>query len=362
VWLYCIGPRLSIRYIVALSMVSSWTKEVAHGVRLENGCHFVADKSKNLEKVRLAVKCWPNVRLGLCVDRDSSHAVTYEQLMKNMDVAQRVAVLEMFDTVMFDPRVIGSSTEKVLVYQVRLDKESCEQMGHVLAQSRNLKSVVLYSTNLGDKVEFIAEGIRQHTSLAQLTLRNTCITSHGAHLLAGAVSHNSALKTLNLGYNPLGAGALSVVSLLALPSSLASLDLQSCGLQIETVRCLASHLRTNKRLHHLSVNHNSLGVEGGRAIAEALVTNTALEDLELSDNMLEEEGTNAVINALRDNHTLKSLSLINNNAKEESARLLMNVLDDNTTVMSVLLYANEVKAESINKIDSRLRERRKCSV
>eukprot|EP00301_Raphidiophrys_heterophryoidea_P002697 c11254_g1_i1.p1 GENE.c11254_g1_i1~~c11254_g1_i1.p1 ORF type:complete len:394 (-),score=86.51 c11254_g1_i1:79-1260(-) len=357
-WLHNIGPHLSVLDILSFSKVSRWSRKIAHSfIQTEERCHFVIDTTPTLEQIRCAVSHWPNLRLGIFVDQESKRSQTFQQVLKNLDVVRKVSDLELFDCGTCDVCVIGEKTQRLLIFQTTLSRDFCQQLGVVLSGLVSIQSLILYSGNLRDLVGLIAPGIRSNKSLTTLALPQNMIGDDDMRHLADALTANTSIHTLNLGFNNLSSSVQHINRILAVNSSITSLNLQSCELGATGIECLIENIRASRSLRQLVLNNNGIQSRGVYLLSTMLSSNNTLEHLELSNSGIDDEAGTALMAALTANKSLKHLCLINNSIADQTARKLLNVLEHNSTLTLVLLCGNPVGSDCLSEVVAAFKQR-----
>ena len=132
-----------------------------------------------------------------------------------------------------------------------------------------------------DDMQIVAEHVKAHKQCKQLVLHRNHITEEGALHLAEALTNNTSLQKLNIGYNSIGdTGVRYIVKpLLKDNNTLTKLHLQSNSITEKGADYLANMLRMNRRIRKLGLDYNSIGDEGVRLLSLALYP-----DSEVCDN------------------------------------------------------------------------------
>ena len=160
------------------------------------------------------------------------------------------------------------------------------------------------------------------TDCAELDLRYQNIGASGAHAIAQALKHNTALKLLNLLSNDIG---------------------------ISGEHALAEMLKVNTGLQKLDLRFNTIGASGAAAIAEALKVNTALTLLNLNGNDIGDDGAVVISEALKVNTGLATLGLERNNIRASGATAIAEALKVNAALKTVYLGSNYIYDVAITK-------------
>ncbi|XP_015780919.1 PREDICTED: protein NLRC3-like [Acropora digitifera] len=96
---------------------------------------------------------------------------------------------------------------------------------------------------------------------------------------------------------------------LSFNSTVSSLHLSRCQLDLKALNMLAQTVREHTSLSSLDLSHNSIDDEGANLLAQALGVNSSLSSLDLSDSFIGDEEANSLAQALRVNSSLSSLNL-----------------------------------------------------
>jgi hypothetical protein len=129
----------------------------------------------------------------------------------------------------------------------------------------------------------LAKGLKKNTSLRSLDLRYTQFSADNFTAIVEGLLASSKLESLNLEGNPLGGGVQTIADVLrARHMALTSLSIDSCGIDSEGARQLASALYWNPSLRSISFGKNPMGLSGVAAILEKLAYSRTIERIEAS--------------------------------------------------------------------------------
>lgn len=146
-----------------------------------------------------------------------------------------------------------------------------------------------------------------------LALRNKRLESHGADLVARALSTNRTVLKLVMRDHDIGdAGAVAIANMLRVNSTLEYIDLYGNNISDEGAEAIAHALYGHESVTYLSMWSNQISNRGALALAEALKCNTALKYLGLVHNRISESGASAFLEALDVNIHLETLNLAKN--------------------------------------------------
>lgn len=111
--------------------------------------------------------------------------------------------------------------------EVGMDDQGCASLATSLKHVPRLKALNLSKNHLGKGIIELARQLKNVPSLLHLDLERTDIVEEGAKALAqGIGSHVTSLRTLQVGYNPLGRGVREIVQKVCALSDLKQLDLE----------------------------------------------------------------------------------------------------------------------------------------
>ena len=211
------------------------------------------------------------------------------------------------------------------------------------------KVLDLYRTRLGAQgATELASSLREWR---QVRLGETSVGDVGATALAGALSENDELETLDLAYNLIGDdGAITLASSLLNNRALTQLGLEGNHVGDAGLSALSAALASNGSLCVLDLRWNAIRGEAGvSAIAGALATNTVLEDLDLSCNELGEAGVAAMADGLKENVGLRRLMLAGNDAGigDACASAVVEALKCNSTLKELSLRFNRIGGDDL---------------
>ena len=177
-------------------------------------------------------------------------------------------------------------------------------LGRALQLNVNLTALDLDCNVIADGgAAGLARGLIRNTTLTHLSVANNRIRALGVTAIADSLRLNmrSAVKTLRLDGNFVGAGAVALNSLVSESIMLERLQLCLCGYGLKDIPGLVNALVETKSLTALDFAGNEIGPGGVRLIAPALDEITKLQTLDLSHNALGNRGV-AIICLDRDNH------------------------------------------------------------
>eukprot|EP00301_Raphidiophrys_heterophryoidea_P026670 c9262_g1_i5.p1 GENE.c9262_g1_i5~~c9262_g1_i5.p1 ORF type:complete len:409 (-),score=85.00 c9262_g1_i5:93-1160(-) len=319
VWLEVIGPELSARDIVSLSMVCRWARHMAHQITNQRWVFSFEDKSPNLCHLRHVVECWPSLNFKFLFNDDKE--ITNEQFVSNLSILGRTSVLWLFYC------------------------RPITDFGFI--DAKKLTQLWLYDTYLScNACQSLCNSILSGCSVSFMVLWDNHIENEGMGWIAKMLLHNQTIKTLWLHNQGCHAGRQFGPCLLQ-NKTLTTLQLEDEFLGQDSGEILAQALVSTKTLKSLVLRGNKLGVQGGFWLGEALMTNTSLTSLTLFNNELQDEGAEHILEALKTNKHLRVLDLRWNNLGEKTSQNILKMFQINTTLTALDLKYNSVHDSSV---------------
>jgi Ran GTPase-activating protein (RanGAP) involved in mRNA processing and transport len=127
---------------------------------------------------------------------------------------------------------------------------------------------------------------------------------------------NKTLRTLELGYNPIGPkGGASLANAVKFHSNISTLRMGWCKITKEGAWHIADAMKYNQCVTVLDLRGNELGDEGCAALAQSLsLVNEKLSSLDLGYNEIKDNGAFALAQAIKNNAdgSIASISVNNN--------------------------------------------------
>jgi Ran GTPase-activating protein (RanGAP) involved in mRNA processing and transport len=182
-----------------------------------------------------------------------------------------------------------------------------------LMQCKRVEGLLLGNNITGSKgAREIAKCIRREDN--QITtwyLGGNQFTAEDIEVIAKALERDDKVYALWLKRNPvLPEGALSLGRMLAVNSTLTTLDLSNCGILDEGCRVLFEDgMMRNHTMKHLYLNTNGITVAGCVVIARYFDAGGELESLYMSCNPIGDEGTEILAKALKGKYNTIRLGL-----------------------------------------------------
>ena len=190
-------------------------------------------------------------------------------------------------------------------------------------------------------VALLSQVLAVNSSLTSLNLSVNGIGDSGAASLSQALAVNSCLTYLNLSENSIGdSAATSLSQALAVNSSLTNLDLTTNLICDSGAASLSQALAVNSSLTYLNLAQNSIRDSGAASLSQALATNSSLTVLDLSHNHIDDSGAASLSQALATNSFLTSLYLCDNSISDSGAASFSQALATNSSLTSLDLSFN----------------------
>lgn len=202
-----------------------------------------------------------------------------------------------------------------------------------LQAQRGAPKLNLADSFIGDEgCELLARHLRDAPGATTLELRGNNLTSDGVRRLIPAFKGPCTVKNLSLEWNSIGNGTVAVADLLALNSSVVSLDLRNNRIGAEGAGAIGRLLETNRVLESLDLRWNDLGAEGGRVILHALQSAPrTIQRIELSGNKIPDEVIQGIEAALRGGRSLQETTRSRSSPLREPRESLRESLPRDST-------------------------------
>ena len=186
----------------------------------------------------------------------------------------------------------------------------------------------------GSGVALLSQVLAVNSSLTSLNLSVNGIGDSGATSLSQALAVNSCLTYLNLSENSIGdSGATSLSQALAVNSSLTNLDLTTNLICDSGAAYLSQALAVNSSLTYLNLTQNFIRDSGAASLSQALATNSSLTVLDLTGNYwIDDDGALSLSQALAVNSSLTYLGLDANRIGDSGATFLSQALAVNPSL------------------------------
>ncbi len=236
-------------------------------------------------------------------------------------------------------------TGKAAIRNLRLSvycisNEFILNLGDILLQNTKLNRIYIQGQSLqnnlplhSDSVKKLAEGLAFQKNLKSLTL-----------------------YSLNLG----DSGATHLVSPIA-GMNLSKLTLDKVGLSAEGIRELAPAIELNRELTHLNFGNNRLGLPGLQALMLGLPSLIFLESLDLDDTKLDHEAIHYLAREWRRlKLSISNLSLASNKITEESIAAIHHLIDGNSSLRELRLDFCELSSEQLGVLAPLLSNAERC--
>lgn len=192
-----------------------------------------------------------------------------------------------------------------------------------------------------EAVNHVAAFLTQHQSLTSLALRASNIGSEGLKILSTVLATNTTLKSLDLSINPITQerfeanqeGIRALGEMLAQNKTLTQLYLNRTKIKGKDWQILADALSVNTTLRQLQVGWNECQKEErkeiGKIIGKALSKNHHLTHLGLNNISMGTEDIKELAEGLSHNQGLIEVTFEGNPIDEIGAKALLNMLQKN---------------------------------
>lgn len=247
------------------------------------------------------------------------HTVKVQQLLSHLDMCRILAEFQSLTTleIKYGARKLGMDYDKALFGMQSSDALS---LAKLFSRHKTLSRVVLSENLLSDDIvstlvaglvrnvtithldlshnkisdagaKKLCQLLESHGVLTCLNLGDNFIHKDGARDIAAALANNSVLASLSLRLNPLGddGGARILRDGLLRNSSVTSLDLSSCGLDVTSGEALSQLLEVNTTLTTIDVSCNEVAINGGRDILRALQNRPNITSLDIRKNAIADD-------------------------------------------------------------------------
>ncbi|STY29508.1 Gala protein type 1, 3 or 4 [Legionella wadsworthii] len=215
----------------------------------------------------------------------------------------------------------------------------------LLSENQSLKKLHLGLNYLDKGIDYLVDGLRQNTSLTSLNVMSCGLDLCDPYLLAEAISQHPSLTHLDLSYNGLNPIENPLPTLILDNSSIRSLNLSRNGIEDEGIRYISSSIKNNQSLNTLILNGNHITDKGVGHLSEALQQNNTLVHLDITENDI--TSVRILTEQLQNNITITSIDCDQEKISDGSWPALDELLKRNQQIKgSYLVLLNE--AEAIN--------------
>jgi len=213
---------------------------------------------------------------------------------------------------------------------LRISQKVADEIGIILLQNNNLQVLEINGNSLKDDgIIRIVKYMDKISTLSELHISDSNITTYAAKYIALLLSHSTYLQVLNLSGN---------------------------DLQAEHFKIVAEGLQNTNTLQKLHLDDNNITEEAAHNMSAVLSHNTNLQVLFLNGNNLQANGIIKVCEGLYNTFNLQKLALNDNNSTEKAAHAIGTILSHNTELEELLLSGNDLKTAGIQQISQGLQE------
>ena len=250
---------------------------------------------------------------------------------------------------------------KILDFQNNLITEkAAEQIACAISKNIRLEQLYLGSNHLQLGIIKILKALRGILSLKVLDLENNAMSGKAAEELARVITANSSLRMLWLDNNNLGSSITNVFKACSKNSSLEQLCIANTGISTKIAKDIAAIISNNFAITYLSISDNNLQSSGFTSICNALVNGSTINPLKFlhacSVNVtMTAEVTEAVKKVIKSNEQLEEISVGDNMLK--SSLIPVVKLCNKLNYLKVLeLSHNCISPESVTDLASSVSE------
>ncbi|XP_059816932.1 NACHT, LRR and PYD domains-containing protein 3-like [Hypanus sabinus] len=232
--------------------------------------------------------------------------------------------------------------------------DSCiKELTSALGVNSSLTELDLGDNNLGDSgIILLSEVLRQpNCKLQKMELYSTGLTDSCAEVLSSALMKNISLVELDLGCNELGdSGVKHIFMALRNPSGkLQKLCLWGTRLTASCAKDLSSALSINSTLTELDLGYNRLKDSGIKLLCAALEKpDSKIQKLRIDNNELTVSCAEVLASVLRTNRSLTDLDLCYNRLEDSGMKHLCVALkDQNCKIQKLGLEGNSFSYDGL---------------
>ncbi|XP_051865188.1 NACHT, LRR and PYD domains-containing protein 3-like [Pristis pectinata] len=234
------------------------------------------------------------------------------------------------------------SVETLSFRTLRLTPIDCAVLSNVIRLCETIKLLDLSGCYIqSEGLERLGPGLHKCQGLR---LEGISITDSGAEDLTSALSTNSSLTELDLGYNELEDSGVKLVSavLMDLEWKIQKLQLGNNSLIDSGAEDLSSVRSTIRSLTELDMGYNELGDSGVKLMSQALRDpECKIQSLWLGSVGLTDSGIEDIISALSTNRSLTELDLSYNSLTDRSIPALRHLILTLPSLEQIELRGNE---------------------
>lgn len=220
-----------------------------------------------------------------------------------------------------DSMVKSTSITNIWLKRNPLRPDAVEDIFHLITETRNLRTLELDQTGLGDAgVAHLFELLAMHVPAKPLALRNLYLNACGIgenaceRISRYLQSTNCTLDSLYVSNNPIGKAASILANGLKVNNTLKRLVMQSCGLKDDGIIVLANALNNHPSVtlfdigqsystSDLGMRYNWATDESTEALAD-LVENSKLEYLDVSYTLASQASLTKILKAVASSDSL----------------------------------------------------------
>uniref|UniRef100_A0A674JZR1 Leucine rich repeat containing 34 n=1 Tax=Terrapene triunguis TaxID=2587831 RepID=A0A674JZR1_9SAUR len=217
--------------------------------------------------------------------------------------------------------------------------------------SSSLNETLLHLRMTGNKIEnkggmYFASMLQINSTLEKLDLGDCDLGTQSLIAIATVMSHNKAMKALNLNRPILYSQEeeTTVHTALMMKNNSCLMELHLCKHEMKNfgVERLCDALYENRSLRYLDLSCNKITRDGVKFLGELLKRNQTLEILDLNSNRIEDDGAIYLSEALAlYNRTLQALAVVSNNISGKGLVALSDSMKTNMVLSYIYIWGNK---------------------
>jgi len=248
----------------------------------------------------------------------------------------------------------NNTLKKLNIAKNFITGEGMNQILNALDTNTNLTNLDV-SYNLfhdDDLIVAIANFLQKNATLEELNLSSTGI-SQGIDAVIEALHGNTTLQKLAISFTYNQCLGTTISNFLGKNNALKNLDISNCGLGKKDVKNIAAALKDNTAVKVLNISYNPIPVsdngsisdEGIIGFCESLQNNRTLKKLNLSRIVTSPGGSKLIgicADIIQFNKTLECLDISFNSLPYEAIELISIYLETNTTLLELVIKRCEI--------------------
>ena len=270
--------------------------------------------------------------------------------------------------------------KKVKISKTAVTNKDVHDLVEVLRRNHKLKQLDIEDTVLSiEHIEQICSLFDNNTSsITDLNLSNTNLSSKHINIIANSIKNNSSLKVLNLSHNDLSGNnnnnnnnietgneinendksVDSLISNLSTLINLNVLNLNSTKINTNLLGKLNIVLENTTNLREMTMAFNDIDDNTIELIKHGLFKNKSLIEIDLSFNKIGDKGVEILCEAMKEHNKIQSINLSANKitGKDKSMKLMSELIINVKSINTIELSSNNLEFSSLNFIINSLSE------